>query len=68
MSRNVVSDDPNDFRRNIIEDVEIIAVNNHLDLALIKMDHPDGEQFPTVYVQGADSGFGQTRPGTAGVR
>jgi len=43
-----------DFRRSIIKEVEIIAVNNHLDLALIKMKHPDGEEFPTVYVQGAE--------------
>jgi serine protease Do len=43
-----------DFRRREIQDVEIIAVNNHLDLALIKMKSPDGRPFPTVYVEGAE--------------
>jgi serine protease Do len=33
------------LRRTVIEDVEIIAVNNHLDLALLKMSHPDGGDF-----------------------
>lgn len=36
------------MRRMDVEDVEIIAVNNHLDLALIKFKHPDGGVFPTV--------------------
>ncbi len=43
-----------DFRRRLIDDIEIIAVNDHIDLALIKMTHPDGEPFPTVYMQGAE--------------
>jgi serine protease Do len=43
------------FRRVNVDDVEIIAVNNHTDLALIKMTHPDGKPFTTVYVQGAES-------------
>ncbi len=43
-----------DFRLKIIEDVEIIAVNHHLDLALIKMTDPDGNPFPTVYLQGME--------------
>lgn len=43
-----------DFRRRVIEDVEILAVNNHLDLALIKLKHPDGKAFKTVYVQGVE--------------
>jgi len=43
-----------DFRRTQIEDIEIIAVNNHLDLALLKMTHPDGERFPYVYVQAVE--------------
>ncbi|MAT80772.1 MAG: peptidase S1 [Phycisphaerae bacterium] len=33
-------------RRTTLEDVEIVAVNNHLDLALLKFTHPDGEAFP----------------------
>jgi serine protease Do len=43
-----------DFKRINIDDVEIIAVNNHLDLALIKLKHPDGKPFKTVYVQGSE--------------
>jgi serine protease Do len=43
-----------DFRRVTIDDVEIVAVNNHTDLALIKMDHPDGKAFKTVHVQGSE--------------
>ena len=43
-----------DFRRREIQDVEILAVNNHLDLALIKLKSPDGKPFPTVYLQGGD--------------
>ena len=41
-----------DFRKEVIEDVAIVAVNHHVDLALIKMESPDGEPFPTVYLQG----------------
>ncbi len=39
-------------RKATIEDVEIIAVNNHTDLALLKMEHPeeDGEFFH-LYIQ-----------------
>jgi len=33
------------LKRVVIEDVEIMAVNNHLDLALLKIKHPEGEQF-----------------------
>jgi serine protease Do len=33
------------LKRVVIEDIEIIAVNNHIDLALLKMEHPDGEPF-----------------------
>ncbi|MCH2133588.1 MAG: trypsin-like peptidase domain-containing protein [Phycisphaerales bacterium] len=32
-------------RRSTLENVEIVAVNNHLDLALLKFTHPDGEPF-----------------------
>ena len=34
------------LRRIIIEDIEILAVNNHIDLALLKIKHPDGQKFP----------------------
>lgn len=43
-----------EFRRLTIEDVEIIAVNNHTDLALIKLTPPDDESFTSVYLQGAE--------------
>ena len=43
-----------EFRREVIDDVEILAVNNHIDLALIKLTHPDGEPFPFVYVEGSE--------------
>ncbi len=42
------------IRRNVLDDVEIVAVNNHLDLALIRVKSPDGKPFPTVYLAGAD--------------
>jgi len=38
-----------DFRKRVIDDVEIIAVNHHVDLALVKMT--DDKPFPTVYLQ-----------------
>jgi serine protease Do len=33
------------LKRVVIEDIEIIAVNNHIDLGLLKIRHPDGEAF-----------------------
>ncbi len=33
------------LKRTDIDDVEIVGVNNHLDLALLKMKHPDGLPF-----------------------
>ena len=33
------------LKRTVIEDVEIIAVNNLIDLALLKIAHPKGEPF-----------------------
>jgi serine protease Do len=44
-----------EFRRLTIEDVEILAVNNHLDLAMIKLKHPESRAFPTVPVQGSET-------------
>jgi serine protease Do len=45
-----------EFRRENIDDVKIIAVNNHLDLALIKLERPedDNRPFQYVYVQGQE--------------
>lgn len=40
-----------EMRRLLIDEVEIIAVNNHLDLALVKLTHPQGSKFPIVYLQ-----------------
>ena len=50
----VFSQEQLEFRRDVIDEVEIVAVNNHLDLALIKLTHPEGKPFPTVNVQGAE--------------
>lgn len=33
------------LRRTILEDIEIIAVNNHIDLALLRLKHPDDGEF-----------------------
>lgn len=44
-----------EFRREVIDDVEILAVNNHVDLALIKVPLGKREKFPFVYVQGSES-------------
>lgn len=41
----------NELRRLLVEDVEIIAVNNHTDLALIKLKHPEDKPFKYVYIQ-----------------
>ena len=43
-----------DFRRRVIDDVEILAVNNHLDLALIRLKDPDDKPFRSVYMQADD--------------
>ncbi len=42
------------LRRSIIDDVEIVAVNSHLDLALIRIPHPDGAPFDFAPIQGAE--------------
>jgi len=42
------------IERRTIEDVEILAVNDHFDLALLRMTHPDGDTFPSVAVQTGD--------------
>lgn len=44
-----------DFERVVVDDVRIVAVNNHTDLALIKLEHPEeGGRFPSVFLQGDD--------------
>lgn len=43
-------------KRQTVEDVEIIAVNDHLDLALLRMEHPEeGEDFGFVTMQPAET-------------
>jgi serine protease Do len=44
-----------EFQRSTIENVEIIAVNNHIDLALIKITRPDGRPFRYVPIQATES-------------
>ncbi|HWB19220.1 MAG TPA: trypsin-like peptidase domain-containing protein [Phycisphaerales bacterium] len=43
--------DDGTLKRLTIEDVEIIAVNNHIDLALLKINHPDKGKFPFAPIQ-----------------
>ncbi len=38
-------------KRTVIEDIEIVAVNNHIDLALIRIKHPDDEPFQFAPVE-----------------
>jgi serine protease Do len=42
------------LKRTDIDDVEILAVNNHIDLALVKLKHPDGKDFVFAPVQDAE--------------
>jgi serine protease Do len=49
------------LKRTTIEDIEIIAVNNHLDLALLKIEHPDRKPFEFSVLENAEMiGVGQT--------
>ena len=43
------------LKRTDIDDVEIEAVNNALDLALIKLKSPDGKPFPVAPVEAEDA-------------
>jgi serine protease Do len=44
-----------DFRKRIIDDVEIVAVNHHVDLAMIKIPRAEDDgPFRTVFIQSAD--------------
>lgn len=43
------------LKRTDIDDVELIAVNNHVDLALVKMKHPEGRDFPFAPLARADA-------------
>ena len=49
------------LKRTTIEEVEIMAVNNHLDLALLRLSHPDGELFQFSVLEHEESiAVGQT--------
>lgn len=49
------------LKRTIIEDVVIIAVNNHLDLALLLIEHPDEKPFDYSVLENEESiQIGQT--------
>jgi len=43
------------LKRTTIEDVVIIAVNNHLDLALLQLSHPDDEPFDFSMLEQAET-------------
>ncbi len=42
------------LKRTDIDNIELVAVNNHIDLALIKLTHPDGKDFLFAPVQDAE--------------
>lgn len=46
-----------EFRRRNYDDVEILAVNNHLDLALLKVNREEGDDrpFPYVFIEGREA-------------
>jgi serine protease Do len=43
------------LRRTELSDVELIAVNNQIDLALVKLKSPDGSPFPIAPIVGSDA-------------
>ncbi|MCP4758232.1 MAG: trypsin-like serine protease [Planctomycetes bacterium] len=47
--------DDGTLARRTIEDIEIEAVNNHLDLALLKLPSSEGEEFPWVPLEAWES-------------
>ena len=42
------------LKRTDLDDVELVAVNNHIDLALIRLKHPEGKDFQFAPVQDAE--------------
>ena len=42
------------LKRTELSDVELIAVNNQIDLALVKLKSPDGSPFPIAPIVGSD--------------
>ncbi len=43
------------LQRTTIEEVEIIAINNHLDLALLRITHPENVSFDFSFLEKAES-------------
>lgn len=39
------------LKRTTIEDVELIALNNHYDLALVRVTHPDAKRFDFAFME-----------------
>jgi len=53
--------DDGTLKRVDIDDVELVAVNNHVDLALVKLKHPDGKDFAFAPLAKLESvGVGET--------
>ena len=50
-----IPQDDGTLKRTTIEDVIIIAVNNHLDLALLQLTHPDNEPFEFSVLEQAET-------------
>ncbi len=50
-----IPQDDGTLKRTTIEDVDIIAVNNHLDLALLQLKHPDGLPFDFSVLENAEA-------------
>jgi len=49
------------LKRTDIEDVELVAVNNHVDLALVKIKHPEGKPFEIAPLAGPEAvGVGES--------
>ncbi|MFM7052348.1 MAG: S1C family serine protease, partial [Planctomycetota bacterium] len=42
------------LKRTDIDDIELVAINNQVDLALVKLKHPDGKDFVFAPVQDAE--------------
>jgi len=50
ITATVFEEGQREFRRTNYDDTEILAVNNHLDLALIRINRDEGDQRPFKYV------------------
>jgi len=54
LKATVFEQEESELKRMVIDDVQILAVNDHLDLALIKLKHPEGRPFTSTFVQGVE--------------